>query len=330
MERINYSVIIRTMGTAGEKYRMLLDSIKKLEPQPEEVVVVLPEGYGIPEDKLGCEKFMYSKKGMVYQRFFGVDNCSTEYALICDDDVCFGSDFVQKLYQPLRDGLGDFSAGPLYSFLPQRGIRALLCVVMASAVPTLLHKETRYVSVLKTTGYSYNRKLKSGMLYESQSVAGTCFFARISALHKLNMLEEDWMERKGYAAMEDQTLFYKGWLKGYKTIVVADAYYEHMDARTSTRNNKPSVAYSSKFNRIVFWHRFIYSCQKTRIGKLSSRLAFTYCMTWERLMDKLAIVRGKLSQADLDAAKAGYAAGWEFIKSNEYLSLSPILEEKSK
>ena len=48
MENIDYAIVIRTIGKAGEKYLKLLESIKKLVPQPQEIIVVLPEGYGKP------------------------------------------------------------------------------------------------------------------------------------------------------------------------------------------------------------------------------------------------------------------------------------------
>ena len=44
-----YSVAIRTLGRAGEKYRKLLDSIRNAAHQPEKVVVVLPEGFDPPK-----------------------------------------------------------------------------------------------------------------------------------------------------------------------------------------------------------------------------------------------------------------------------------------
>ena len=97
MNMIEYSVIIRTTGKAGEKYQKLLDSVSKLDPQPREIIVVLPEGYDLPDERLGRETFYFSPKGMVRQRLAGVAVCKTDYALICDDDVSFPSDFVKKL-----------------------------------------------------------------------------------------------------------------------------------------------------------------------------------------------------------------------------------------
>ena len=63
-QKFTYSIAIRTLGTAGEKYKKLLDSIVKLSIQPEKIIVVLPEGYAPPEYRLGAEEFVYSQKGM--------------------------------------------------------------------------------------------------------------------------------------------------------------------------------------------------------------------------------------------------------------------------
>ena len=157
MENIDYSVIIRTTGNAHLKYQKLLDSISLLAPQPKEVLVVLPEGNELPEERLGWETFLFCPKGMVRQRLEGINACKTAYALICDDDVTFPSDFVKKLYLPIKAGIAAFSVAPLYSFLPDPGINMLADILMAKAVPMLFHRADRYVSVLKSTGYLYNR-----------------------------------------------------------------------------------------------------------------------------------------------------------------------------
>ena len=65
---LDYSVIIRTTGKAGEKYARLLKSIENLNPQPKEIIVVLPEGYTPPKESLVKEKIYYCPKGMVNQR----------------------------------------------------------------------------------------------------------------------------------------------------------------------------------------------------------------------------------------------------------------------
>ena len=57
---MDYSIVIRTIGKAGEKYQALLNSIDRLEKKPCEVLVVLPRGYDKPKERLGYEKFIYN------------------------------------------------------------------------------------------------------------------------------------------------------------------------------------------------------------------------------------------------------------------------------
>ena len=327
MDAIDYSVIIRTTGNAHIKYQKLLDSISRLNPQPEEVIVVLPEGYALPEERLGWETFLFCPKGMVRQRMKGIEACKTDYALICDDDVSFPSDFVRKLHKPLEEGKGFFSAAPLYSFLPEKGKEAFIDMVMASAIPTVLYRRKRYVTVLKSTGYSYNRHLNRTITtyYETQSVAWTCFYADIWALKKLEFDQEKWLDAHGYSALDDQTMFYKAWLMGMKTIVVSDASYEHLDAKTSTRNNKPNVLFSRSFNRLVFWHRFIYSQQRRHSGRFLSRIAFLYRLVWIEVWNICSVFRHKMTKKDCRICRKGIRAAIRYLQSEEYRNLPPII-----
>ena len=327
MEKIQYSVIIRTIGKAGEKYQNLLDSIARLEPQPEEVIVVLPDGYAEPEEKLGWETFYYSPKGMVAQRTYGIAKCKTPYALICDDDICFEADFVQKLHEPIAKGLCGLSSGPLYSFLPVKGPKAFVSAICGAAAPTVFHKD-RYVSVLRTAGYSYNRHLQpeKRRFYESQSLAGTGFYADVSALRSIGFEEETWIDASGYSAYEDQTMFYKAWLNDVRTMVVSDAYYVHQDAKTSTRNNKPIVLRCLAMNRIIFWHRFIYSMEKTAPGRAWAKLCFGYRLLMGRIFTYIKYFRKRYSKEDVQTVLQAYRDGWQYIKSEAYSKLPPALK----
>lgn len=321
MKDIDYSVIIRTIGKANEKYQMLLDSISKLEPLPIEVIVVLPEGFDEPQQKLGWETFYYSKKGMVAQRTYGISKCKTKYAFICDDDVNFGSDFIKKLYEPLEKGLGSLSVAPLYSFLPPKGLNTLVNIFMSSAAPTLFHKGN-YCTVLRGTGYSYNRHLKTDNgYYYSQSAAGTCFFANINDLRNVDFESEHWIDMNGYSAMEDETMFYKAFLMGYKTVVVPDAYYVHADAKTSTRNNALTPRYCLGFNRTVFWYRFIYSNQKNIFTKIYSRFCFLYHKFWKLSYEWITYKFRHGDRECYKSMKRGYKEAKKYILSDSYSSL---------
>lgn len=323
---IDYSVVIRTTGKAGEKYRALLESITNLNPQPVEVIVVLPDTCERPTDQIGIERFCFCKKGMVRQRMMGLEECHSRYALFCDDDIWFEPNFVKKLYEPLAKGIGSFSTGPLFSFLPPKGFNAILCTVMASAVPTVFHKKDRYISILKSSGYSYNRTIDTStrQCYYTQAVPWTCFFADTEAFRNLEFEKEEWVDLHGYSALDDQAMFYKAWLFGMKTVVVSNALYEHLDAKTSTQNNNKDVIYSRMFNRTVFWHRFIYSIDERPIAKVSDRIAFEYAMIWLKIRNYSLLKRNRINAECYEMSRQGLKDAWDYINSDAYRSLPCI------
>ncbi len=325
MEIIDYSVVIRTTGNAHEKYQNLLNSVSNLIPPPKEIIVVLPEGYDLPEEKLGWETYYFSPKGMIIQRTTGINKCLTKYALVCDDDVEFDVDFVQKLYNPIKKGICKLSIGPLYSFLPKRGINSFLSLIMANASPTLFHKD-RYISVLRSSGYSYNRnlKMKYAKYYETQSGPWTCFFGEVEALKRINIDEEIWLDKHGYSAMDDQTMFYKGCLRGIKTMTVPNAEYIHLDAGTSKKNNRLPVMFSTGFNRVVFWHRFIYCKQRNVFQKGWARLCVHYYLMWLFIFDIYDLLRKGITWNEFLVKRNGYKSGWKYTKSDEYKKLPPV------
>lgn len=326
MTNIDYAVIIRTIGKAGIKYQALLTSISKLQPQPKEVIVVLPHGYNPPVETLGYEKIVYSNKGMVSQRVCGIRHTTCKYALICDDDVTFECDFVKKLYKPLYDNKCKISSGPLLSFLPERGAKTFIGALMAASGPTFFHKN-RYVSIMRSTGFTFNRNINviNNTLYQSQSLPGTCFFADVDALLKLRFDDECWIDSNGYSAYEDQVMFYKAWLNNYNPLIVSDAIYEHLDARTSVQNNKPEVTFSTTLNRRLFWHRFIYSQEKNHILKLWSIICFTYRNAWLYMWSFIGFLRKRNSFKELQIINNANKQYKEYIKSDAYQSLPSIL-----
>lgn len=321
---IDYSVIIRTTGKAGEKYRKLLQSISALVPQPKEIIVVLPEGYELPADRLGWETFYHCPKGMVIQRLYGIAQCKTPYALISDDDIAFGPDFVQKLHAPLVTGEYGISAGPLPEFFPGKGLPTVMSVLTGASGPSLFHKH-RYNTVWKTTGYSFNRKLKPGRLYETQSAPWTCFYADIQKLRSIRFEDELWLDKNGYSAHDDTCMFYKAWLRGIKSVIVADAPYQHLDAKTSTRGKMEKALYATGFNDVVFWHRYLSG--GNLVERTWSKTCIQYRLMAQKLYNHLNKLRGRMSDEEIAAFESGIKAGWEWIKTEEYQTLPSVLEE---
>lgn len=62
MNQSRYSVLIRTLGTAGDKYLRTLQAIDCQTVKPEKGYVALPHGYVQPKESLGNRPtFMYRK-----------------------------------------------------------------------------------------------------------------------------------------------------------------------------------------------------------------------------------------------------------------------------
>jgi hypothetical protein len=326
MEKIDYSVIIRTTGKAGAKYAKLLESIDGLIPRPREVIVVLPEGFDLPPERLGWETFCFCPKGMVTQRLYGIQMCQTPYALISDDDIAFGRDFVQQLYQPLKDGYYGLSAGPLLEFFPKKGIQALFWALGAAAIPAHSHK-ARYTTMLCSTGYVYNRNidLKNTRIYEAHSAAWTCFFADIAKLRSIRMEDELWLDHLGYSAHDDTVMFYKAWLRGIKTAIVSTATYQHLDGKTSTQGRPVQVKRAMGFTRYVLWHRFFYE-QARGLKKPWCVVCIAYRTLFQVGTDLIRFFAGKRPFAEVKAYIDGTIQAMTWVMTSEYQTLPPLVE----
>lgn len=324
MEKLDYSVIIRTTGKAGEKYATLLRSIDALVPRPREVIVVLPEGYELPPERLGWETFHFSPKGMVNQRSYGILVCKTPYALVTDDDISFDPDFVRQLSSPVMDGSYGISAGPLLELFPPKGIQSLFWALGAAAVPAL-SASAPYATMLKTTGYAYNRNidLEHTRIYDTQTSCGACFFADMEKLRSIHLEEELWLDKLGYAAQEDTVTFYKAWLRGIRTAIVSTAVYEHLDGKTSTRSKSLQVKRSMGFTRTVLWHRFFYH-RASLPGKLWAVLCYGYRTLFQTAVDLVRICIGKRPFGETKAFLEGVSIALKWTKTDEYKYLAPV------
>ena len=54
----SYSVVIRTLGNTGEKYRQTLEAISKQTIKPAEIIVAIPDGYDL-DHQIGTEQIIY-------------------------------------------------------------------------------------------------------------------------------------------------------------------------------------------------------------------------------------------------------------------------------
>ena len=102
----SYSVAIRTLGKAGDMFSRLIYSLKSQTIPPSGIYVYIAEGYELPK-RVADERYIYCAKGMVHQRALPFNEITTEYILLCDDDIEFKEGAVMKLFDALEEHDGD-------------------------------------------------------------------------------------------------------------------------------------------------------------------------------------------------------------------------------
>jgi GT2 family glycosyltransferase len=245
--------------------------------------------------------------------------------LFCDDDVELECTFVEKLADVLLKGRYVCASGPLLEFFPAYDLKHLLASILGGACVMMHGRNNFYTRILKTGGWSYNHSIDTGIhkVYEAESLAWTCFMIKTDAMKDIHYEDEMWTERNGYAAFDDQTMFYKLFVNGYKTCVVSDAHYLHNDGKTSTESLKLEPYYAGAFNHYVFWHRYIYSLEKSLVKRCWTKICISYYMGMSKFYNKIKYWH---SEKVYKTVCKGFADAKLFVKSKEYsLLVTPII-----
>lgn len=291
---MNYTAVIRTLGTAGEKYQQLLDSLASQSVQPDEIIVYIAEGYQLPKETIGKERYVYVKKGMVAQRALRYDEVKTEYILFLDDDVYLPPAAVETLYKELNENDGDVISPCVFHNHKASAISKMIRTLTGKEECRLWGNRWAY-KVLPTAGFSYlNNPTKA--VYESQSNAGPCFFCKKEHFLKIHFEEELWLDNAPYALPEDQVMFYKMYLCGLKVLTSFDSGIVHLDAGSTTANTEDRIArliYSEYRNKLIFWYKFIY--KSANYCKLVALLGIVYACVIQ--CAKYSFINKKYSKA---------------------------------
>lgn len=317
---VDYSIAIRTLGTADGKYQKLLDSINSLNIKPKKIIVMLPYGYSEPKQQLGYEEFHYCKKSMVLQRIRALDYIDTKYVLFCDDDIEFLPDFIDKLLYPLENLGYDVSAGPLLDLWPPNSFKYKIASLLGGACSMMFNRQNNYIRILRTGGWSYNYNFSNYDLCETESLPWACFLMKTRVAKDICMEEEMWLEKNGYASFDDRVMFYKVKRYGYRLCVVRDAKYLHNDAQTSLGNVSKNIIFSGAFNHFVFWHRFIF-----KFDELPYKILDVFCISYYIVMSLLynifLIIFGKRTFKHFLYVTQGFIDAIRFVNSKEYKKL---------
>lgn len=317
---MEYTAVIRTLGTAGDKYQQLLDSLAIQTIRPKKIIVYIADGYALPKETIGWEEYVYVKKGMVAQRALAYDEVDTEYILFLDDDLKFPADFVSRMYRELTAQKADVISPDIYDHSQIRSLGALMMYVSGRMCGRKDDGKWGY-KVMRNAGYSYNKNPRKPS-YLSQTNAGACFLCKKEDFLSIHFEEEFWLDAVAYPLGEDQAMYYKMYLHGLKIITWYNCGIVHLDAGDNTNpNKKKSLIYSDFRFKTIFWHRFIYISEKSVAKRAWDILCIVYAFAFTLLISLI-----KLDFGIFRVKQSAMRDAIRFIESEEYRKI-PIIKK---
>lgn len=320
---MNYTAVIRTLGTAGEKYQILLDSLNQQTLQPSKILVYIAEGYAIPKETIGKEQYIYVKKGMVAQRALRYDEVDTEFILFLDDDLFLPTDFVEKMYFFLEKNHADVISPDVFPNAERDFLGKCIMLLSGRMMPRKDDGKWGY-KVMRNAGYSYNNHPKPGV-YWSQTNAAACFLCKKMDFLKIHFEEELWMDDLKYAQGDDQVMYYKMYLSGLKQLTWFGSGIKHLDAGSGliSEQKEKMLIYSDFYFKTVFWHRFIFKPEKSFLKQFYSVIYISYTFCFSLI---ISLLKGRW---DIFRTKyKSIISSISFIESNAYKKLSPVIDQR--
>ena len=317
----SYSVAIRTLGTAGQKYLETLKSISNQSISPTSINVYIPYGYTIPEQTIGVEKYIRCDKGMVTQRSLSFTEINDEWILFLDDDIFLPNDFVERARDFLTQNKADLLTANFYNEHTSS---------LASKIKMLF----QYVFPMKSKKWAYKVNAAGRFQYNidpsntfmlTQTGPGACMLCRKEAYINIRFNEERWMDDFGYPLGEDQLFHYKMFLHGANEYIWYQSGAIHLDA--GKENRKFNAESIRKITSVLFlvWHRSIYhSKNKNILRKLIALLSFVTAFLLKFLYSFTYLFKGIWS-APIRVIQ-GLIDGIKYTSNNIYASL-PYFDE---
>ena len=305
IELPSYSIAIRTLGTAGEKFREELESIREQTERPERVVVYIAEGYPRPAFTVGEEEYVWVPKGMMAQRVLPYGEITSDCVLMLDDDVRLAPDSARRLLLAVEEEEFDCVAADVFKN-HEMPLPVKLKAAMANWV--FPHGGKKWAFRMRRTGsFSYNLSPES-RCYLSQTCGGPAMMWRKEAFLALGLENELWMDSFGFAYGEDALLSYKLHLNGGRLGVLYGSGVDNLDAGSSSRAFRKSpgwVALRTKAMFMTWWRMCYRNGLDTRRSRLLAAAAFSAKSLW------LLLAMAGLSLARLSPKIViSYVRGW--------------------
>ena len=276
----SYSIAIRTLGTAGDKFLKELESIHTQTVPPERVIVYIAEGYDRPSFTVGREEYVWVKKGMVAQRALRYDEITSNCILTLDDDVFLAQDSAERLLQALVAQEADAIGADVF-----KNQEMCLGMKVYAALTNWVfpHRSDRWAFKLHRNGsFTYNNH-PSKSFYWSQSCGGPAILWRKESLTKIHLEDECWLDGLGFAYLDDTLETYKLFFNNGRLGVLYDSGIEHLDAGSSSRDYKihPNRFYvRTKASFLVWWRTCFKNGNNTPLSRMLAAVSFGAKFLW--------------------------------------------------
>lgn len=316
---MEYTAVIRTLGTAAEKYQTLLDSLARQTLQPAKILVYIAEGYPIPPQTVGREQYIHVRKGMVAQRALPYAEVETEYILFLDDDIYLPEAAVETMFRYLEEKQADVISPDVFPNAERPRLSRWMMAISGRMVARRDDGRWGY-KVMRDAGYSYNMAPESGV-YWSQTNAGACCLCRKTDFLKIHFEAELWLDQPRYAVGEDQVMYYKMYLAGLKLLTWFQSGVKHLDAGSTMKNEEKerNLIFADFRFKTIFWHRFVYRPDPSWCSRMWSAVCLGYALGFTLLVSLL--------KGNIDMLKLKWRAirdGVRFIRSEAYRQLPPV------
>ena len=323
--KCEYCVAIRTLGTAGEKYQTLLNSLVAQTLPPKKILVYIPHGYPAPKETVGVEQLVRCEKGMVTQRSLPFDEVDTPYILCLDDDLYLPPTFVEELFDALEEKHGDCISPDMENY--KASIKDRILSFMHSF--TLPHFSKKWDVIVNRSGSFSYRTRKGKKVLPTQSAAFACFLCKMDAFRAILFENERWIDQFKYASCDDQLFYYKLHLYGYKVYTFNQSGLIHLDARAGGRHDVSEKLYNQKKIAFVIWYRTQYHLLSSSFyDKALSLFAYSIRFLSGLLFLPLEVIYYRKLRYFKDYFKA-HIDGYRYVHSEEYLK-NPIYDYYKK
>lgn len=327
MKNFKYSVAIRTVGKAGDKYIQELKSLHNQTVKPEHIYVHLAHGFERPAEQVGMEEYVDVPKGLVHQRA-AANRVEEEYVLIIDDDVYFPDDAVEQMAKALQEYNADGIAPDTF---PSQDL-PLSSRIGAYVTNTVSRRKNDgwAIKIKRTGAFSFNGYPEHGAIYPTESAAGTAVFMKTAVWKAIHYEQEVWIDQFPAGTFgEDQLMYQKIVENGYKLLMWYDSGVIHLDANTNKASQKTyDKIYYRAMAQYLTWYRCTYDLPRNSCkDKIYDNIAYSYRLILSCSVRVIYSIRCR-SFRFLSAHIKGNIDAKKFAKSDEYRDLPPFVLDR--